>query len=736
MHLQRLELIGFKSFAQKTIIEFNRPRSGQSGIAAIIGPNGSGKSNLGEAIRWALGEQSLKSLRGKKSEDIIFSGSNEKKHLNLAEVILFFNNENNNKTENLPYQEFTITRRLYRNGESEYLINKNKVRLQDISLLMAKSGFGQKSYSIISQGTIQNILELSPQERQNFFDEATSVKQYQIKQEHAQRKITKSQENLKKTAIILSEIKPLLNSLTRQIQKLEKRKEIEKSLTKEQIEYYQYSWQELHQRNQEIQEKIKANQKKQKEISQELKEAQKESQQYFQKSSREEYQKVQEKYQFYLEEKNNLLSQQSNLGQKINEIQNKIHNTIKTETIKTPDINRKKLVKDIKDLQIIQKKIKEIIINQEKKREEAEKWVEKLEIKIQEILNSFQETEKSEKISSSTFDSEGNLQKIKKEQEKIKEKLITANQKLEKFQKEIQELSQAVNQKEKEIFFWQEKIQNKQKKLGEIEYQTNQLQIELARFETREQGLEEEIKNEIKAQGQNIIDLIKKEEKTKKTDFSPETARRKIEQLKYQLEIIGGIDPEVLQEYPRVRERHDFLEKQSIDLKDSIRSLNKINQELEEKIQNQFQESFHKINQAFDRYFKIIFNGGQAKIQLKENSSLEEKKEIEILATPPHKKIKNISMLSGGEKALTSLALIAAIISINKPPFVILDEVAASLDPENSVKFAQIIKELRSQTQFIVITHNQEIIEIADVLYGVSMQKNGTSRLISLKLEN
>jgi chromosome segregation protein len=164
--------------------------------------------------------------------------------------------------------------------------------------------------------------------------------------------------------------------------------------------------------------------------------------------------------------------------------------------------------------------------------------------------------------------------------------------------------------------------------------------------------------------------------------------------------------------------------------------LNKINQELEEKIKNQFQESFYKINQAFDRYFKIIFNGGQAKIQLKENASLEGEKEIEILATPPHKKIKNISMLSGGEKALTSLALIAAIISINEPPFVILDEVAASLDPENSAKFAKIIKELRRHTQFIVITHNQEIIEIADVLYGVSMQKNGTSKLISLRLEN
>jgi len=144
------------------------------------------------------------------------------------------------------------------------------------------------------------------------------------------------------------------------------------------------------------------------------------------------------------------------------------------------------------------------------------------------------------------------------------------------------------------------------------------------------------------------------------------------------------------------------------------------------KIKTQFQESFSKINHAFNRYFKIIFNGGDAKIELSEN--------IDILATPPGKKIKNISMLSGGEKALTSLALIAAIISINKPPFVVLDEVASSLDQENSSRFAKIIKELSNYTQFIIITHNQEIIEISDILYGITMHEDGTSKLLSLKL--
>ena len=141
MYLERLELIGFKSFAKKTVLKFAKPNQKKFNITAVVGPNGSGKSNLGESIRWALGEQSIKALRGKKSEDIIFSGSSQKKHLNSAEVILFFNNEDESAT--IDYKEFTITRKIYRNRENEYFINKNRVHLQDILLLMAKSNFGQ-----------------------------------------------------------------------------------------------------------------------------------------------------------------------------------------------------------------------------------------------------------------------------------------------------------------------------------------------------------------------------------------------------------------------------------------------------------------------------------------------------------------------------------------------------------------------------------------------------------------
>ena len=189
MHLKRISLLGFKSFSHKTTLEFPPPKKQEEskGITAIIGPNGSGKSNIADAIRWVLGEQSLKLLRGKKSEDVIFSGSQKSARLNRAEVTLTIDNKD--KQADIDYTELTITRRVYRNGESEYLLNGAPAKLSDITMLLAQSNVGQKNYAVIGQGMIDSILNAAPADRKDFFDEATGVKQYQIKRNAADRKL-------------------------------------------------------------------------------------------------------------------------------------------------------------------------------------------------------------------------------------------------------------------------------------------------------------------------------------------------------------------------------------------------------------------------------------------------------------------------------------------------------------------------------------------------------------------
>jgi len=213
MHFKKLELIGFKSFADKTSIVF------EPGVTAIVGPNGCGKSNISDAIRWVLGEQSAKSLRGSSMEDVIFNGSSVKEPLNLAEVSLTFSNES--KILPIEYNEVTITRRLYRSGESEYLLNKNTVRLKDIQELLMGTGIGTESYSVIEQGKMDQILNSRPDERREIFEEAAGITKFKAKKKEALRKLEQTESNLLRINDIIVEVKRQIGSIERQAKKAE-----------------------------------------------------------------------------------------------------------------------------------------------------------------------------------------------------------------------------------------------------------------------------------------------------------------------------------------------------------------------------------------------------------------------------------------------------------------------------------------------------------------------------------
>ncbi|NBS41708.1 hypothetical protein EBS80_03525, partial [bacterium] len=243
MFLLKLEIQGFKTFAQKTTLSFLPPKGGVSPLTAVVGPNGSGKSNLSDAIRWVLGEQSLKLLRGKESQDVIFSGSAGRGRSGFAEVSLTFNNED--KTMPVDFSEVTITRRLYRDGDSEYLLNGQAARLGDIQLLLAQANVGQRSYSVIGQGMVDHILVSSPEERKAFFDDATGVKQFQIKRHEAMLKMKRTYENLSEVEMLLAEIEPRLRSLKRQVSRLAEREEVEKELHALEHRYYGGQWWQL-----------------------------------------------------------------------------------------------------------------------------------------------------------------------------------------------------------------------------------------------------------------------------------------------------------------------------------------------------------------------------------------------------------------------------------------------------------------------------------------------------------
>ena len=240
MYLKSIDIHGFKSFANKTTITFLQPTQTKQASTAIVGPNGSGKSNVADAIRWVLGEQRMKHLRGKKSEDIIFAGSDAKGKMSMASVSLTIDNSDHKLP--IEYDELVITRKLYRTGESEYLVNGHTVRLLDLQLLLAKAQFGQGSYSVIGQGMIDRMLLQNPVERKTFFDEAFGIKEFQIKRHQAQLKLHRTDEHITQAETLLGEVAPRLKSLERQMKKLEERQGLEIDLREAQESYYISVW--------------------------------------------------------------------------------------------------------------------------------------------------------------------------------------------------------------------------------------------------------------------------------------------------------------------------------------------------------------------------------------------------------------------------------------------------------------------------------------------------------------
>ncbi len=236
MYLKRLELQGFKSFAGRTVLEFG------PGMTAIVGPNGSGKSNVADAIRWALGEQSARSVRAKKVEDVIFAGSSKRPAAGLAEVSLVF--DNTDGWLPIDFAEVVVTRRAYRSGESEYLLNRNRVRLRDVLDLLLKANVAQDSYAIMGQGTVEAVLGLRAEDRRVLVEEAAGVRPHRARMDEATDRLAATRENLDRVGMLIDEIAPRIGQLERQAQRAEDAGKLARELSAALQEWYTLQWQE------------------------------------------------------------------------------------------------------------------------------------------------------------------------------------------------------------------------------------------------------------------------------------------------------------------------------------------------------------------------------------------------------------------------------------------------------------------------------------------------------------
>lgn len=776
MFLKRLEISGFKSFATKTTLDFGSSENGDKkyDITAVVGPNGSGKSNIADALRWVMGEQSMKNLRGKKSEDIIFAGSGKKARLGSASVALHL--DNSDKKIPLDFSEITIARKIYRNGESEFLINGSRVRLQDIADTLAAAGVGKQSYAIINQGMADQTLNATPLERRAIIEDAAGVKIYQIKKDRSVRKLESTRENLKRAQELLEEIKPHLRLLKRQAEKAATGESVGHDLKEKQTKLFSYLWHNFqsekaafNEAKDDIGRTMMNIQRETDKLTDEINEENKRG------AANEELSKLENE----LRQKRNVLTQ---LDRELIVTEGRIE----IEKEKQKNI---RLIEEIKiesvpvDFDYVKNSLEQLKVDQEKliKRlegvedlgelQDIREYARAIGQKLYELKSDVEKGRKEKK------DDAGNEKKrqeniTKFEKEKGEQSAIIAEmeQKTEKLRGDIQKIEEEIGKLEKMIeqealndrerrkkfFELERKLRASTDELSRFKDKFNDAKIALARVEVREDDLRASVKEALKIEPEELPESTEPVERT--------VLENEISKLKLQMEQIGGIDPMVIEEYEETNKRFEFLSSESVDLEKAIVSLKEVIKEMDQKIEKEFNATFSEIDKEFSKYFRIIFGGGIARLSkkkeerkkkkadepdisekedaagdnLEENIAEEREGEeigIEISACPPGKKITNLSMLSGGERSLTSLALLFAIISHNPPPFAVLDEVEAALDEANSKRFGRILTELSSNTQFVIITHNRETMRQASLLYGVTMGEDGISKLLSVRLD-
>ena len=721
MYLKKLEIHGFKSFAKKTSFAF------EPGITSIVGPNGSGKSNIADGLRWVFGEQSLKLLRGKKTEDVIFAGSDQKARLGGADISVYF--DNSNRVIPIDYSEVVIARRLFRNGASEYLINGNQVRLLDIQDLLLRSGVGNTSYCVIGQGMIDNFILGGPQAIKELIEDASGVKPYYVKRERALRKFEHTESNLTQVRALTAEIEPRLRSLRRQTRKLEQREDLETELRETQTAYFGQIFRGLEKQTAELDSKIEIFDKQIAELEQQIRSL---------AADIEKEEKVRE-----IGSEATLQTELENLRQskqRLLEEQSFIRGKLRVEELKNrpePKVNWI-LIRD--KFKAALEKFRAFTKNFSKYKDEPASWAsesKQIENEFEQLLEEI-DSGSSENRERQNFEKGKNrLGELNNEVEKISAAIASAEEKVRTF------IEQA-EQKKNQLFVKERLFRNKQETLLKTRDQKNFLSIEQAKLQTRRENYENEAGT---ALGKDYASII-----ATASAAVPEAVQDRIAHLKKQLEIIGGVDDLVVQEYRETENRFQYLTNQTADLEKAIADLRTVIAELDESIKKDFNEAYNKIAEKFAEYFRILFGGGKATMTIlrerpvltqteEHEEELEEVKGkleiigIEIRATPPGKKLGGIASLSGGERALTSIALLSAILATFPSPFVVLDEVDAALDEANSIRFAKILGTLSSKTQFITITHNRETMRQSHTLYGVTMGEDGVSRVLSLKLE-
>lgn len=724
--LKRLEIVGFKSFARKTVLDFS------SSVTSIVGPNGSGKSNVAEAFRFALGEQSMKSMRGKRSEDLIWSGSHVTPRSSRAAVVIVFDNTKKIFPK-LEFEEVSIERAVFRDGQSEYSINGSKVRLRDVQELLASANVGDTGHHIISQGEADRILVASPIDRRSMLEDALGLKVFEFKKQEAEKKLEKTRDNVKQVEALRKEILPHVKFLQKQVEKLERAEELTRELTSAAQTYFAIEDIYIDRETKKVKQDLATAKEKLEVTRKEL-------------SVFEERADGADKGLLFAEEVrkrereiDKLNIDKGTLEREIGRIEGGLSEARKRSGALAQDPYVKVPRNDFRVLK------EEIAKHEFPPESSAPELFRSAFISLKKIVDSFFErfgTIHDEYLA----DEEQAVFALERERNLIADKEREINASIEKTRL-------ALTRARDELASYTESSRERQYRVIELAEGKAREEGNTIRLEARVKELEalyEELKRDksevLALAGSAAFSFAPLQEVPDENRNVQEERKRTMERLKIRVEEAGGTGEEVRTEYNDAVNREQFLSRELEDLEKSATGLEELIDDLAEELGKTFAEGLSKVNSSFGEFFALMFGGGNARLTLEdldepdeEEEEMEEQKQekqgIEIAVALPKKKVQSLMQLSGGERALTSIALIFAMSQVNPPPFLILDETDAALDEANSRRYGDMIENLAKKSQLVVITHNRETMSRAGILYGVTMGNDGVSKLLSVKFE-
>ena len=807
MNFKQLEITGFKSFSEKTTFFIEK------GLTGIVGPNGCGKSNIVESLRWCMGENSAKSMRGSGMEDVIFSGTSNRPSKNISEVSLLLDNQN--KEGPAQYEEFdeiSIKRKIEKDKGSKYYINNKEVRARDVQTFFADLSTGAHSPSLISQGRIGQLVTAKPIERKSILEEAAGISGIHARRQEAETRLNAAENNLKRADELKKQQQKQLDNLKKQAEEATRYKEISGEIKQIEAGLYFLKISEIEKEKKQILEKLSELDDEISAISIDFNHNNTLLEEENKKLSplRDKKMESAAKLQKLNLDMENLVEEES----RVKSLQDKLEKSIKTiesdlererSISLDADLNEKRLSEEKDALLKTENELLTVETNSTKELKESKNLLEGLQSQLDSMLDQIEkDIDEDKKLLKETF----------RELKQLVKKITSSQEDYaEKYGKDRSIQSDSIKRKERiknidvELKNWRNLKSNSEKMNSELSSRKNKLFLELndnqknpERIATSKgqnlQNLEntkkrnEEIENELIAAEKkyNLINQNLKEIQIKLSDLKENKARneatvegienrkkdllhsvknelnindeasllpqsdlnnispndlptleeqsQKVEKAKKKRESLGSVNLRADEETKKYETEIKKMEDDRADLFSAIVKLKSSIDELNQKGRERLLEAFTKVNRKFNEVYTKLFNGGTAKIELVDSDDPLEAG-LEMYVSPPGKRLQSISLLSGGEQALTAMSLVFAVFLVNPSPICVLDEVDAPLDDANVTRFCSLLDELTkiTKTKFIIITHHALTMSRMHRLYGVTMAEQGVSQLVSVDLQ-